>query len=57
MMTLLKRFPIKWQEFWEEQGGMEVVQKTIGRRRRQSSADGQKKKFWSKYLAACRGGG
>jgi hypothetical protein len=28
---------------------MEVVRKTIGRRR-QSSADGQKKNFWSEYM-------
>jgi hypothetical protein len=28
MMTL-KIFPTKWQEFWEEQGGMEVVWRTI----------------------------
>jgi hypothetical protein len=45
----LGRFPAKWEEFWEEQGGMEVVCKTIGRRR-QSSADGQKKHFWSEYM-------
>ena len=44
----LKRFPNKWEEFWDEQGGMEVVRKTIGRRR-QSSADGQKKNFQSRY--------
>ena len=44
----LKRFPSKWEEFWDEQGGMEVVRKTIGRRR-QSSAEGQKKNFRSKY--------
>ena len=43
----LGRFPAKWEEFWDEQGGMEVVRKTIGRRR-QSFADGQKKNFWSK---------
>jgi len=43
----LKRFPNKWEEFWDEQGGMEVVRKTIGRRR-QSSADGQKKNFQSR---------
>jgi hypothetical protein len=29
----LGRFPAKWEEFWDEQGGMEVVGKTIGRRR------------------------
>jgi hypothetical protein len=23
-MTTLKIFPAEWQEFWEEQGGMEV---------------------------------
>jgi len=44
----LGRFPGKWQEFWEEQGGMEVVRRTVARRR-QSSADGQKKNFQSKY--------
>jgi hypothetical protein len=44
---MLGRFPSKWEEFWDEQGGMEVVRKTIGRRR-QSFADGQKKNFWSK---------
>jgi hypothetical protein len=42
----LARFPTKWEELWDEQGGMEVVRKTIGRRR-QLSADGQKKNFWS----------
>ncbi len=42
-MTLV-RFPAKWEEFWDEKGGMEVVNKTIGRRR-QLSADGQKKNF------------
>ncbi len=46
-MTLGK-FPAKWEEFWDEQGGMEVVRKTIGRRR-QSSAGGQKKNFQSEY--------
>ena len=45
----LGKFPTKWEEFWEEQGGMEVVRKTIGRRR-QWSADGQKKNFWIEYL-------
>jgi hypothetical protein len=45
----LGRYPAKWEEFWDEQGGMEVVRKTIGRRR-QSSADGQKTNFWSEYL-------
>jgi hypothetical protein len=45
----LGRFPTKWEEFWNEQGGMEVVRRTIGRRR-QSSADGQKKNFWSAYI-------
>jgi hypothetical protein len=45
----LGRFPAKWEEFWDEQGGMEVVRKTIGRRR-QSSADGQKKNFRSEYM-------
>jgi hypothetical protein len=45
----LGRFPTKWEAFWDEQGGMEVVRKTIGRRR-QSSADGQKKNFQSEYL-------
>ena len=45
----LGKFPTKWEEFWEELGGMEVVRKTIGRRR-QSSADGQKKNFRSEYL-------
>jgi hypothetical protein len=45
----LRRFPMKWEEFWDEQGGMEVVRKTIGRRR-QSSADGQKKNFRSEYI-------
>ena len=44
----LGKFPTKWQEFWDEQGGMEVVRKTIGRRR-QSSADGQKKNLQSEY--------
>jgi hypothetical protein len=44
---MLGRFPSKWEEFWDEQEGMEVVRKTIGRRR-QSFADGQKKNFWSK---------
>jgi hypothetical protein len=43
---MLGRFPAKWEEFLDEQGGMEVVCKTIWRRR-QSSADGQKKNFWS----------
>jgi hypothetical protein len=45
----LGRFPTKWEEFWNEQGGMEVVRRTIGRRR-QSSADGQKKNFRSVYI-------
>ena len=45
----LRRFPAKWEEFWDEQGGMEVVRRTIGRRR-QSSADGQKKNFRSVYI-------
>jgi hypothetical protein len=31
-MTLGGRFPTKWKEFWDEQGRMEVVRKTIGRR-------------------------
>ena len=48
-MTLGGRFPTKWEELWDERGGMEVVRKTIGRRR-QSSADGQKTNFWSEYL-------
>jgi len=43
----LKRFPTKWEQFWVEHGGMEVVRMTIGRRR-QSSAEGQKKNFQSK---------
>ena len=43
----LKRFPTKWEKCWVEQGGMEVVRMTIGRRR-QSSADGQTKNFQSK---------
>ena len=46
----LGRFPAKWEEFWEDQGGLEVVRKTIGRRR-QSLADGQKNNFRSEYLA------
>ena len=37
----------KWEEFWEDHGGMEVVRMTIGRKR-QSLADGQKKNFQSK---------
>jgi hypothetical protein len=45
----LGRYPAKWEEFWDEQGGMEAVCKTIGRRR-QSCADGQKTNFWSEYL-------
>jgi hypothetical protein len=44
---MLGRFPSKWEEFWDEQGGLEVERKTIGKRR-QSSADGKKKHFWSK---------
>jgi hypothetical protein len=50
-MLTLKRFPTKGQEFWEEQGVMEVVWRTIGRRR-QSSADGRNNNFGSKYLAS-----
>jgi len=45
----LGRYSTQWEEFWEEHGGMEVVRKTIGRRR-QSSADGQKKNFRSEYM-------
>jgi hypothetical protein len=48
-MKTLGRYSPRWEEFWEEQGGMEVVRKTIGRRR-QSSADGQKKNFRSEYM-------
>jgi len=46
----LTRFPTRWEEFWEEKGGMEAVHKTLGRRR-QLLADGQKKNFPSEYLA------
>ena len=35
---ILGRFPTKWEEFWDEQGGMEVVRKTIGMMR-QSNLD------------------
>jgi hypothetical protein len=42
MMTLEIFSTESWREFGEEHGGMEEVWKTIGRRR-QSSADGQKK--------------
>jgi hypothetical protein len=45
----LGRSPAKWEEFWDEQGGMKVVRKTIVRRR-QSSTDEQKKNFWSEYM-------
>jgi hypothetical protein len=45
----LGRFSTRWEEFWEERGGMEVGRKTIGRRR-QASADGQKKNFRSEYM-------
>jgi hypothetical protein len=47
----LGRCSTQWEEFWDEQGGMEVVRKTIGRRR-QSLADGQKKNVWSEYMVA-----
>jgi hypothetical protein len=50
----LGRFPAKWEEFWDEQGGMEVVRQTIGRRR-QASADGQKKNFQSEYIVVFNG--
>ena len=46
----LGTYETKWEEFWNDQGGMEVVRRTISRRR-QSSADGQKKNFQSKYMA------
>ena len=46
----LGNYASKWEEFWDDQGGMEVVRKTISRRR-QSCAEGQKKSFWSKYMS------
>ena len=46
--VILGKYVSKWREFWEDQGGQEVVRRTIGRRR-QSCAEGQKKSFWSKY--------
>ena len=50
----LGRVPSKWQDFWDEQGGMEVVRRTINRRR-QSSADGQKKNFQSELEVVSSG--